>query len=149
MDRVARCIELGAEDYLPKPVNCRAARARLGACLEKKRFRDHEQAQAEELLRRASCNPSAPWPAAWRTISTTCSRRCSAISRCSRFKGSLPPDALPNILEAERGATRAQELTRYLLTFAEGGAPIKDRCRWSRWLRDNQRLRFARLERAV
>src|SRR6202008_523169 len=51
IDRVARCIELGAEDYLPKPVNAVLLRARLGACLEKKRFRDHEQAQAEELLR--------------------------------------------------------------------------------------------------
>ncbi len=30
-----------------------------------------------------------------------------------------------SINEAERGAKRAQELTQYLLTFSEGGAPIK------------------------
>src|SRR5204862_2459191 len=35
-DGVARCLELGAEDYLPKPVNPALLRARIGACLEKK-----------------------------------------------------------------------------------------------------------------
>ncbi|RYD63462.1 MAG: GGDEF domain-containing response regulator, partial [Verrucomicrobiaceae bacterium] len=44
VDRVAQCIELGAEDYLPKPINSTLLRARLGACLEKKQLRDKEQA---------------------------------------------------------------------------------------------------------
>lgn len=43
LDSVVRCIELGAEDYLPKPFNPILLRARLGACLEKKRLRDREQ----------------------------------------------------------------------------------------------------------
>src|SRR5439155_6145116 len=37
---VVRCIELGAEDYLTKPVNPVLLKARLGASLEKKRLRD-------------------------------------------------------------------------------------------------------------
>jgi DNA-binding response OmpR family regulator len=37
-----RCIELGAEDYLPKPFDPVLLRARIGACLEKKRLRDQE-----------------------------------------------------------------------------------------------------------
>jgi len=37
----------------------------------------------------------------------------------------MSPDALVSIQEAERGAVRVQELTQYLLTFSEGGAPIK------------------------
>ena len=37
---VVRCIELGAEDYLPKPVNAVLLKARIGASLEKKRLRD-------------------------------------------------------------------------------------------------------------
>ena len=45
---VVRCIELGAEDYLPKPLNAVLLKARLGACLEKKRLRD----QQKELVRR-------------------------------------------------------------------------------------------------
>ncbi len=40
MDSVARCIELGAEDYLPKPFNPTLLKARLKATLEKKALRD-------------------------------------------------------------------------------------------------------------
>lgn len=40
LDSVIRCIELGAEDYLPKPFNATLLRARVGASLEKKRLRD-------------------------------------------------------------------------------------------------------------
>jgi class 3 adenylate cyclase len=45
---VVRCIELGAEDYLAKPVNPVLLKARIGASLEKKRLRD----QQKELVRR-------------------------------------------------------------------------------------------------
>jgi adenylate cyclase len=48
IDHIVRCIELGAEDYLPKPVNPVLLKARIGASLEKKRLRD----QQKELLRR-------------------------------------------------------------------------------------------------
>jgi adenylate cyclase len=48
VDHVARCIELGAEDYLHKPVNPVLLKARIGASLEKKRLRD----QQRELLAR-------------------------------------------------------------------------------------------------
>ena len=48
MDSVVRCIESGAEDYLPKPVNAVLLKARIGASLEKKRLRD----QQKELVRR-------------------------------------------------------------------------------------------------
>src|SRR5215475_4250019 len=43
MDSAIRCIEAGAEDYLPKPFDPVLLRARIGACLEKKRWRDREQ----------------------------------------------------------------------------------------------------------
>jgi len=46
---VVRCIELGAEDYLPKPFDPVLLRARIGACLEKKHLRDQEARQAREL----------------------------------------------------------------------------------------------------
>jgi DNA-binding response OmpR family regulator len=42
MRSVVRCIEMGAEDYLPKPFDPILLRARVGACLEKKRLRDKE-----------------------------------------------------------------------------------------------------------
>jgi adenylate cyclase len=49
MDSVVRCIELGAADYLSKPFNPVLLRARVGACLEKKRLRDLEKAQKKQL----------------------------------------------------------------------------------------------------
>jgi CheY-like chemotaxis protein len=42
IDTVVACIELGAEDYLPKPFDPVLLRARVGACLEQKRLRDVE-----------------------------------------------------------------------------------------------------------
>jgi len=48
VDSAARCIEMGAEDYLFKPVNPVLLRARVAASLEKKRLRDLQR----ELFRR-------------------------------------------------------------------------------------------------
>jgi phosphoserine phosphatase RsbU/P len=42
-NNVARCIEAGAEDYVGKPFNSVFLRARIGACLERKRLRDRER----------------------------------------------------------------------------------------------------------
>lgn len=49
IDSVVRCIEMGAEDYLFKPFNPTLLRARISACLEKKRLRDQEQAYMKQL----------------------------------------------------------------------------------------------------
>jgi adenylate cyclase len=48
MDNIVRCIGLGAEDYLSKPVNSVLLKARINASLEKKRLRDEQR----ELVRR-------------------------------------------------------------------------------------------------
>jgi sigma-B regulation protein RsbU (phosphoserine phosphatase) len=48
-ESVVRCIELGAEDYLTKPVNATMLRARVGATLEKKRLRDEARERMVEL----------------------------------------------------------------------------------------------------
>ncbi len=46
---VVRCIELGAEDYLPKPFNPVILKARLNACLEKKKWRDREVSYLRQI----------------------------------------------------------------------------------------------------
>jgi class 3 adenylate cyclase len=48
LDSVVRCLEMGAEDYLSKPVNSVLLNARISASLEKKRLRD----QQRELISR-------------------------------------------------------------------------------------------------
>ncbi|BAQ61723.1 serine phosphatase RsbU [Geminocystis sp. NIES-3708] len=49
MENVIRCIEIGAEDYLPKPFNKVLLRARIGASLEKKILRDREMEYLKKL----------------------------------------------------------------------------------------------------
>jgi adenylate cyclase len=48
LDSVVKCIELGAEDYLSKPINPVLLKARIGSSLEKKRLRDEQR----ELIRK-------------------------------------------------------------------------------------------------
>ena len=53
LDTTVRCIAAGAEDYLPKPFNPVLLRARISACLEKKRLLDElrtEKDRSEALL---------------------------------------------------------------------------------------------------
>jgi two-component system, sensor histidine kinase and response regulator len=49
LQSVVRCIEAGAEDYLAKPFDPTLLKARIGACLEKKRGRDRETVLYEQL----------------------------------------------------------------------------------------------------
>jgi class 3 adenylate cyclase/CheY-like chemotaxis protein len=46
---VVRCIEAGAEDYIPKPFDPVLLRARINSCLERKHLRDRERMILEEL----------------------------------------------------------------------------------------------------
>jgi class 3 adenylate cyclase len=43
LDSVVKCVEMGAEDYLTKPVNPVLLNARISASLEKKRLRDQQR----------------------------------------------------------------------------------------------------------
>jgi class 3 adenylate cyclase len=49
VDSVVRCLEMGAEDYLPKPFNPVLLRARITASLDNKRLRDQERAYLEQI----------------------------------------------------------------------------------------------------
>ncbi len=49
LDSVVRCIELGAEDYLPKPFKRVLLKARVEACLEKKKMRDQEASYLKQI----------------------------------------------------------------------------------------------------
>ncbi|MCE0483569.1 MAG: SpoIIE family protein phosphatase [Methylacidiphilales bacterium] len=85
-DTVIRCIEAGADDYLPKPFNPALLKARIRGCLERKNLRDQEQrllatiktqqdrldaelAEAAEYLRSLLPPPTAePLAIDWRFI---------------------------------------------------------------------------------
>ncbi len=50
IESIVRCIELGAEDYLTKPLNPVLLKARLDTSLDKKRHRDLERAYLQQEL---------------------------------------------------------------------------------------------------
>jgi adenylate cyclase len=51
IDDAVRCIELGAEDYLPKPFNPVLLRARVKTSVERKQLRDQEVTRMRQLKR--------------------------------------------------------------------------------------------------
>jgi class 3 adenylate cyclase len=88
MDSIIRCIELGAEDYLPKPFNPTLLRARVGACLERKRLHDQVAAQAADL---------AAWNAA---LEQRVEKQVAEIERMTRLKRFLSPQVAEAILSS-------------------------------------------------
>jgi class 3 adenylate cyclase len=76
---VVRCIELGAEDYLSKPFDPVLLRARIGACLEKKRLHDQEVRHRQEL---------AEWN---RTLEQRVEQQLAQLERLGRLKRFFSP----------------------------------------------------------
>jgi adenylate cyclase len=76
---VARCIELGADDYLHKPVNPVLLKARVGSSLERKHLRDRER----ELLARLAPGLLSGAPVA---VAATGGRRTGATLLVARLR---------------------------------------------------------------
>jgi class 3 adenylate cyclase/CheY-like chemotaxis protein len=117
---VVRSIELGAEDYLPKPCDAVLLRARIGACLEKKRLRDQEARHAVEL---------AEWN---RTLERRVADQVAQVERLGRLKRFFSPQLAELIVAG--GAddplhTHRREITvvfldlRGFTSFAETAEP--------------------------
>ncbi len=117
---VVRCIELGAEDYLPKPFDPILLRARIGACLEKKRLRDQEIELRREL---------AEWN---RTLEARVQEQVKQLERLERLKRFFSPQLAELIVSG--GAddplkTHRREITvvyldlRGFTAFAETAEP--------------------------
>jgi len=68
---VARCIELGADDFLHKPVNPMLLKARVEASLERKHLRDRERELLARLAPEAAGTATAPGSAAGRRVDAT------------------------------------------------------------------------------
>jgi class 3 adenylate cyclase len=119
-ESVVRCIELGAEDYLPKPFDPILLRARIGACLEKKRLRDQEVQLRREL---------AEWN---QTLEARVLEQLRQLERLERLKRFFPPQLAELIVSG--GAedplkTHRREITvvyldlRGFTAFAETAEP--------------------------
>jgi len=88
IESVVKCIEMGAEDYLPKPFDPVLLRARVSACLEKKRLRDREVRYLGEL---------AEWN---KTLESRVQEQVAQLERLSRLKRFFSPQ-LAELIVAE------------------------------------------------
>jgi class 3 adenylate cyclase len=86
LDSVVRCIELGAEDYLPKPFEPTLLRARVYASLERKRLHDQVVAQAAELASQAA--ELATWN---KTLEQRVADQLGEIERMGKLRRFLSP----------------------------------------------------------
>ena len=89
METVIRCIELGAEDYLAKPFDAVLLRARVGACLEKKRLRDQQAQHVREL---------AEWN---RLLEQRVQEQVAQMERLGRLQRFFSPQVADLILSGE------------------------------------------------
>ena len=117
---VVRCIELGAEDYLPKPFDPVLLRARINACLEKKRLRDQELVLRMEL---------EEWN---KTLEARVNEQVSQLERLGRLKRFFSPQLAELIVSGDADdplKTHRRELTvvyidlRGFTAFAEAAEP--------------------------
>ena len=120
---VIRCIEMGAEDYLPKPFDPVLLRARIGACLEKKRLHDQEQQHLATIEAQAAA--LAEWN---QTLERRVAEQVTRLERLSGLKRFLPPQ----LAETDR---------RHRRRIAPGEPPTPDRRRVLRSPRASRRSR--------
>jgi adenylate cyclase len=117
---VVRCIELGAEDYLPKPFDPVLLRARIGACLEKKQLRDQEVRLRGEL---------EEWN---KTLEVRVQEQVAQLERLGRLKRFFSPQLAELIVSGDAEdplKTHRREITvvfldlRGFTAFAETAEP--------------------------
>ena len=110
LDSVVRCIELGAEDYLPKPFEPTLLRARVRATLERKWLHDQVVAQAADLASQAA--ELANWN---KTLEQRVADQLGEIERMGRLRRFLSPQVadlivasgMEKLLQSHRGEITA------------------------------------------
>lgn len=136
MESVVRCIEMGAEDFLPKPFNPVLLRARITACLEKKRFRDKEieyhktLAETNEQLKIANANYMQMLGFVTHELKAPLSAIQSMISLVmGGFAGEVPEKIGHYLLRIKRNCEELQDMVKnYLdLSRAERGELVANK----------------------
>ncbi|HEY8310056.1 MAG TPA: protein kinase [Gemmatimonadaceae bacterium] len=86
---IAACIEAGADDFLPKPFDPVILRARVGACIEKKRLRDLEVDYLRQVERVADAATAVERGTYRAGTLATVAERGDALGRLARVFDSM------------------------------------------------------------
>ncbi len=152
LDNVVRCIELGAEDYLPTPVNAVLLRARIGASLEKKRLRDQQKELVRRFATRAVADDLDASGFALGGHSVQATVMFSDIRGFTSMAEQMPPEETIELLNtyytlmfdaiSGQGGVVNQIIGDGLMAIFGAPLPLADPCararcarrrRWSRW----------------
>jgi DNA-binding response OmpR family regulator len=90
VDQVARCIELGADDYLHKPVDATLLKARVASSLEKARLREQQRELIQRLMVAAAGPGRHEATAAPPAASTTATVLAVKLRDAAGVAGELP-----------------------------------------------------------
>lgn len=124
MQSVVRCIEMGADDFLPKPFNSVLLRARINACLEKKRLRDQEVeyhrklAETNEQLQIANRNYMQMLGFVTHELKAPLSAIQSIISLVlDGFAGEVPEKIGRHLIRISRNCEELQDMVKIIWTY--------------------------------
>ncbi len=113
MGNVVRCIELGAEDYLTKPINPVLLMARVGACLQRKRLHDRER-ELKRQLEEHNASLQEQVRAKVRELTRAQNATIFAMSRLAESRDPHAPGRLGRLREYARAlAVRLSEMPGY------------------------------------
>jgi len=107
LDSAVRCIELGADDYLSKPIDPVVLTARVNAGLNKKRLHDLEMAHLEEVARLN------------RQLEARVEEQMAELVRTGELKRFMPHQVAEGLLAGELSAQDGFERRRLTLLFAD------------------------------
>ena len=106
-DSAVRCIELGADDYLPKPIDPVLLGARVNAGLSKKRLHDLE---AEHLRQVAELN---------RQLESRVEEQMAELVRTGELKRFLPHQVAEGLMAGELSPSEGVERRKLTTLFAD------------------------------
>jgi adenylate cyclase len=107
VESAVRCIELGADDYLPKPIDPVLLGARINAGLTKKRLHDLEMQHVEEVDRLN------------RRLEARVEEQMAELVRTGELKRFMPHQVAEGLLAGQLGTSEGFERRRLTLLFTD------------------------------